>query len=97
MAEQRKPLVTLTISHPAKPPSRMEMFNGELFWGRTFKDILGDPIPAEADRGGYVRLRINGRWFPARQKVLYSREQAYRIIVEKIRSYYEVVETGTDH
>lgn len=81
MGERRKPHKTVIIKEPNRT-SKIEVFDGSEFGGSTFRNLLGELVNGE--RNGMFRLRINGRWFPARGKVLYDKKQLNRLLMERI-------------
>lgn len=85
MGERRQPRRTILIRQGNTTLKKIEIFEGSLFPGKTFTDIMGEPLK-ETDRSLLSRLRVNGKWFPARRKILFQRhelnEALFRLIGE---------------
>lgn len=82
MGEKRHAKKVILTRKGNETTRKIEVFDGILFPGKTFVDLLGDP--AEADRKGLYRLRIDGKWFPARRKLLYTKDQLNQVLVKLI-------------
>jgi len=79
MGEKRNAKKVILARKGGETLRKIEVFEGSLFPGKTFVDLLGDPITG--DREGLYRLRIDGKWFPARRKLLYTRDQLNQVLV----------------
>jgi len=44
--------------------------------------LMGEPVTEGREK--LFRLRINGKWFPARRKILYTREDVNYLLIEMI-------------
>jgi len=82
MGERRHAKKVILSRKGNETTRKIEVFEGDLFPGKTFVDLLGDP--ANEDRRGLYRLRVDGKWFPARRKLLYTRDQLNQILVKMI-------------
>lgn len=82
MGEKRHAKKIILVRKGNETTRKIEVFPGEMFPGKTFVNLLGDPAPTE--RKGLYRLRIDGKWFPARQKMLYEKDQLNRILTQFI-------------
>ena len=84
MGEKRQPRKVLLVRRGNETERKIEIFDGDLFPGRTFTDVTGEQL--EEDREYLSRLRVNGKWFPARRKILFRRhelnETLFRLIGE---------------
>ncbi len=78
MGEKRHAKKVVLVRDTPEKHSKIEVFSGEEFLGKTFNDILGEPLTV--DRSSLYRLRINGKWFPARKKILYTKSQLNEIL-----------------
>lgn len=80
MSERRKPFLTVRMrSGPSKTPMRVEMFKADIFGVPGMCDVLGNPVP-DYQKDEYVRIRINGKWFPAKTRTIYTRDQGFRVL-----------------
>ncbi len=79
MSDTRRPFFNV-LMRAKGVTTKIEVFEGSLFSLRRATDIVGNRIPKESV-ADYVRLRINGKWFPAKTTTLYTREQLHSIIV----------------
>ena len=84
MADRRQARKTLLVRQGNNTLKKIEIFDGELFPGRTFTNSLGEPLKDEDDRGYLNRLRVNGKWFPARRKILFQRHELNEILFRLI-------------
>lgn len=84
MGEKRQAKKVITVKRGANTTRKIEVFSGSLFTGKTFVDVLSDDIPASSDRSTLYRLRVNGKWFPAREKVLYDLGAVNEIVLKLI-------------
>jgi hypothetical protein len=82
MGEKRHAKKIILLRKGNETTRKIEVFHGETFPGKTFVNMLGDP--ANLDRTGLYRLRIDGKWFPARQKMLYSKSELNKILTQFI-------------
>lgn len=82
MGEKRHAKKVILTRKGNETTRKIEVFDGILFPGKTFVDLLGDP--AEADRKGLYRLRIDGKWFPARRKLLYTKDQLNQVLIKLV-------------
>lgn len=82
MGEKRQAKKVILSRKGNETTRKIEVFDGLLFPGKTFVDLLGDA--AEEDRKGLYRLRVDGKWFPARRKLLYTKSQLNQILVKMI-------------
>lgn len=78
MGDKRLAKKVILVRRGNETTRKIEVFPGHLFPGKTFKDLLGHP--AEDVREDLYRLRIDGKWFPARQKLLYSKEELNKVL-----------------
>lgn len=78
MGDKRLAKKVILLRRGKETTHKIEVFDGRLFPGKTFTSLLGEPLPEE--RYDRFRLRINGKWFPARQKLLYSREELNKVL-----------------
>lgn len=79
MGEKRHAKKVVLLREGVDTNYKFEVFPGDMFPGKTFKDLLGDPITR--DRSRLYRLRINGKWFPARRKILYTKSQLNETLI----------------
>jgi len=82
MGEKRHAKKVILIRKGSETTRKIEVFDGSLFPGKTFVDMLGDPVGK--GRTDLYRLRIDSKWFPARQKMLYDREGLNRLLLQFI-------------
>ena len=77
MGDKRLAKKVILVRRGNETTRKIEVFRGDLFPGKTFKDLLGNPAD---ERDTLYRLRIDGKWFPARQKLLYSKDELNRVL-----------------
>lgn len=82
MGEKRHAKKVILTRKGNETTRKIEVFDGILFPGKTFVDLLGDP--ADEERDELYRLRIDGKWFPARRKLLYTKDQLNQVLVKLI-------------
>lgn len=82
MGEKRHAKKIILVRKGNETTRKIEVFPGEMFPGKTFVNMLGDT--ATPDRTGLYRLRIDGKWFPARQKMLYDKDELNKILIQLI-------------
>ena len=82
MAEKRQAKTVILVRKGAEKARKIEVFEGFLFEGSTFKTLGGEAAPKE--RSGLARLRVNGKWFPARRKVLLTRKELHDILIKTL-------------
>jgi len=73
--------MAITLKPKGGASLKIEVFEGRLFSARSATDLLGAPL-SRAEAGKMVRLRVNGRWFPAKTVTLYSREQLHSLLAK---------------
>lgn len=80
MSERRKATTVLWIRHEKQLGTKVELFAGEMFERlELFRDKDGEPITAN-NRGHYFRLRVDGLWYPAGRRVLFTKNQCMALI-----------------
>jgi hypothetical protein len=82
MGEKRHPAKVILVRGDRLPGRKIEIFSGDLFSGKTFYNLLGESVTE--GRQHLFRLRINGKWFPARRKILYTSEDVNHLLIEII-------------
>lgn len=82
MGEKRHPDKVILIRGGVSPCRKIEVFSGSLFSGKTFYNLMGEPL--SETRSDLFRIRVNGKWFPARRKILYAREDVNHLLIEVI-------------
>lgn len=84
MADRRLARKTILVRRGSETIKKIEIFDGDLFEGKTFLTSLGEPIPVELDRADLVRVRLNGKWFPGRRKILFQRHELNELLFRLI-------------
>ena len=85
MAEKRKPDTVLWVRHGTRRSFKVELFRAEQFsTSSRFTNKQGEPIWEFRVPGLHHRLRVNGVWFPAGRRVLYTQQQALDLISKEI-------------
>jgi len=82
MGDKRSAKKVLLVRKGAETTRKIEIFQGGLFYGRTF--ILSSGESAPKDRSDLYRLRVNGKWFPARQKLLLNKDELNTLIIKLV-------------
>lgn len=82
MSEKRQAKTVILVRKGTEKARKVEIFEGFLFEGSTFRTLAGEAAPSE--RSGLARLRVNGKWFPARRKVLLTRKELHDILIKVI-------------
>lgn len=82
MGEKRHAKKVILIRRGNETTRKIEIFEGDLFPGKTFVDAIGEPVTP--DRTDFYRIRLDGKWFPARRKMLYTKEQLNQLIVQLV-------------
>jgi len=82
MGEKRHARKVILVRRGNETTRKIEVFDGDLFQGKTFINMLGGV--ANTDRDDLYRLRIDGKWFPKRQKILYNKEQLNQLLAKFI-------------
>lgn len=84
MAEKRKPETVLWVRHGTGRSTKVEVFNGSQFAdARKFTDKKGRPIDPAAVHLLH-RLRVNGVWFPAGKRYLFTTSQCAALIKKDV-------------
>ncbi len=83
MSEKRRPETVLLLRPLGRKNTKIEVFNGSQFRADRCRTLRGRDLKAD-ELGGYVRLRVGGRWFPRRTRTLYTRWQFIRILRQEI-------------
>lgn len=83
MSEKRKPVSVLWVRRGRGKSVKIEFFRGEEFPLEEFEDRQGQPIPTNNLKHFY-RLRVGGVWFPRGRKRLYSKNQGFELVKERI-------------
>lgn len=82
MGEKRHAKKIVLLRRGVETTCKIEVFPGELFPGKTFLNLSGEVVTR--DRSRLYRLRIGGKWFPAREKILYTKTQLNEILINLI-------------
>lgn len=82
MGDKRNASKVILVRKGKETTRKIEVFDGELFPGRTFTDKLHRSLPDK--REGYFRLRIDGKWFPEGAKILFSRRDLNTLLQELV-------------
>ena len=80
MGEKRHAKKVILVRRGQEDTRKVEVFCGDLFPGKTFEDMLGEDV--REGREFLFRLRVDGKWFPARRKTLYTKEELNHILTE---------------
>ncbi len=83
MSEKRRPDSILLLRPSGRGNTKIEIFGGRHFSAHHFQTLRGRELQAD-ELGNYVRLRVNGRWFPRRSRTLYTRWQFTRILKQEL-------------
>lgn len=84
MAERRKPDTVLWVRHEKGRSIKVEVFHSAHFERlQLFTDRAGKAIPLN-NRDHYYRIRVDGVWFPAGRRVLYTKNQCLSLIKREI-------------
>ena len=88
MAEKRKPDTVLWVRHTAGKSMKVELFKAAQFEGqfRHFTTKEGWCI-REQDVPLRSRLRVDGVWYPAGQRFLFTQEQVTELLLKEIFSH----------
>lgn len=86
MADKRKPETVLWVRHGKGSAHKVEIFSaGQFSAPHRFLDKNGHPIPAN-NLAHYHRLRVDGVWFPAGRRTLFTKNQCTALIKKEIFS-----------
>lgn len=84
MADKRKPETVLWVRHGTGRSTKVEVFSGGQFADlRKFTDKRGRPVTAETSPRMY-RLRVNGVWFPAGKRLLFTPSQCAALVRKEV-------------
>lgn len=85
MAEKRRPDTVLWVRHAERKSMKVELFRAAQFDGHLhhYTSQNGAPI-AENDLPIRCRMRVNGVWYPAGRRVLYTHGQALELLRKEI-------------
>lgn len=78
MGDKRLAKKVILVRRGNETTRKIEVFPGDLFPGKTFVSMIGEPAPEIRDH--LYRLRLDGKWFPARQKLLYSKDELNKML-----------------
>lgn len=85
MAEKRKPDTVLWVRHADRKSMKVELFHAAQFERHLhhFIAAAGNPLSAN-DLKGRHRLRVDGVWFPAGKRHLYTQQQVADLLCKEI-------------
>jgi len=77
MSEKRKPIYTIVLKKPGKPTNKVEVFRRSLW--------LKSEINKDGRAGGYWRLRVNGKWWPAGEMKFVTKTQLKELFFKNLK------------
>lgn len=86
MTDKRRPDFVVLLRNPTNkgsPATKVELFCADQFDWQRLRNSHGVPITASNVRQ-FMRLRVNGAWYPRRHGLLYTRKQVLKIFSEVI-------------
>lgn len=79
MSEKRKPISAVLLKPPGKRTTKVEFFQGAEFTSGIYYSLAGKALTPARQAGRY-RLRVSGKWFPGRRRVLYTRQEITKLL-----------------
>lgn len=84
MSDWRQPTAQLLVSRASRRTTlKVELFPATNFPVERFTAVNGRSIRANVV-GSYLRIRVNGRWFPSKRRVLYSQNEVMKLLKREL-------------